>query len=172
MQSAVAVGRQNNCAGKQSINSCSLNTWRSTVKAQPRSRLVMVNAADMLMLVRLGALSHRAHSATIISVVVTCKAMRACGADAAIVSAFDQVRLQPQAMAALPAHVLQPSAQPSPNPPGLQVLAALPVTLPPRLFRPAAGKRYGLAASKEDLWCSHPLKQQMTELKQYTMAAI
>ena len=155
-------------------STCSLSTWRSTVKAQPRSRLVMVNAADRLLLVRLGALSHRAHCATIISVAVTCKAMRACGADTAIVSAFDHVRLQPQAMAALPlpAHVLQPSAQPSPNPPGLQVLAALPVTLPPCLLRPAAGKRYGLAASKDDLWCSHPLKQQMTELKQYTMAAI
>ncbi|KAL3158568.1 hypothetical protein ABBQ38_010786 [Trebouxia sp. C0009 RCD-2024] len=100
--------------------------------------------------------------------------MRACGADTAIVSAFDQVRLQPQAMAALPlpGHVLQPSVQPSPKRPGLQVLSALPVTLPPCLFRPAAGKRYGLAASKDDLWCSHPLQQQMTELKQNTMAAI
>lgn len=155
-------------------STCSNSTWQSTVKAQPRSRLVVVNAADRLLLVRLGAVSHRAHCARLISATVTCKAMRACGADAAIVSAFDQARLQPQALAALPlpGHVLQPSAQPSPNPPGLQVLSALPVTLPPCLFRPATGKRYGLAASKGDLWSSHPLKQQLTELKQYTMAPI
>ncbi len=153
---------------------CSNTTWQSTVKAQPRSRMIIVNAADRLLLVRLGALSHKAHSASIISVTVTCKAMRACGADPAIVSAFDQARMQPQALLALPlpSHVLQPSAQPSPNPAGLQVLSPLPVTLPPCLSSPAVGKRYGLAASKDDLWRCNPLKQQMTELKQHSMAPI
>lgn len=155
-------------------DTCSNSTWQSTVKAQPRSRMILVNAADRLLLVRLGAVSHKAHSATVISVTVTCKAMRACGADPSIVSAFDQARMQPQALVALPlpSHVLQPSAQPSPNPAGLQVLSPLPVTLPPCLASPAAGLRYGLAASKHDLWCCNPLKQHMTELQQYSMAPI
>lgn len=160
---------------KQCMSStCSYTTWHSTVTAQPRSRMVLVNAADRVLLGRLGAISHRASSATVISVAVTCKAMTACGADAAIVSAFEQARLQPEALTVLPLpdQVLQPCAQPSPNPPGLQLLCSLPVTLPPCLSRPAAGKRYGLQATKADLWNSNPLKQHMTELQHFTMAPI
>ena len=155
-------------------NTCSYSTWLSTVKTQPRNRMIIVNAADRLLLKRLGAIFHKANSAVVISVAVTCKALTSCGADAAIVSAFEQARMQPQTLTVLPLpdHVLQPCAQPSPNPPGLQLLSPLPVTLPPCLSRPTAGKRYGLSATKDDLWHSNPLRQQLTELKQDTMAPI
>ena len=151
---------------------CSYTKWMSAIKSQPRGKLVSLNAADKLMLVKLGAVSSRAQNVRVMSVAVTCKALADCKAGSAIVSAFDRARRHPDALSVMPfpAHMLQPCGQPSPNPPGLQLLSPLPVNLPPCLITP--GRRYGLAVTKPDLWASNPLKQHMSELKQHTMAAI
>ena len=155
-------------------STCSSTHYMTAVKAQSKSPMTIVNAADKMLLVRLGALSCKANHASLISVSVACKALTACSTDAIIVSAFDDIRTQPHALTVLPLpdHVLQPCAQPSIKPASLKLLGPLPATLPPYQLPHDMKARYGLITTKPHLAKLFPLSQQLDDLKTWCMNVI
>lgn len=155
-------------------STCSSTHYMTAVKAQSKSPMTIVNAADKMLLVKLGALSCKAKHASLISVSVACKALTACSTDAIIVSAFDDIRTQPHALTVLPLpdHVLQPCAQPSIKPASLQLLGPLPATLPPYQLPHDMKARYGLITTKPHLAKLFHLSQQLEDLKTWCMNVI
>lgn len=155
------------------LSTCSYPAWYRAAKVS-NVRLTSVNAADKLLLVRLGAVACKANGAKLATAAGICKALSACNVDPIVLKALNTARRQPNALCVLPlpGHMLQPCAQPSPNPPGLQLLSELPVTLPACLSCPEPRERYGLAVSRHHLWQLNPLQQQLKELQQYTMSDI
>ena len=155
-------------------DTCSYTHFIQAVKMISKSPLHLALGADKVLLTRLGALSCKANHASLISVSVVCSALKACHADAAVFGAFDNIRKEPTKLTVLPlpSHVLQPCAKPSPNPPGLQLLDPLPVTLPPYELPQRILKRYGLQTTKPDLFRLAPLSQHLEELRSWCMNPI
>ena len=113
----------------------------------------MLSGLDKQPLVKLGGLDASAPNVAAISLAVYCKALKVTRVPAAMLAAFEDIRLRPNSMTVLscPDHVLAPYTQPSPNPVQLQMTTPFPVTLPACQLPAYYKQRYGLHAVKKQL---------------------
>ncbi|DBA92339.1 TPA: hypothetical protein ACH3X1_003068 [Trebouxia sp. C0004] len=78
----------------------------------------MLSGLDKQLLVKLGGLDTSVPNIATISLAVCCKALKLARVPAAMLAAFEDIRVRPNSLTVLafPDHVLAPYAQPSPNP--------------------------------------------------------
>ncbi|KAL3136159.1 hypothetical protein ABBQ32_007176 [Trebouxia sp. C0010 RCD-2024] len=107
----------------------------------------------------------------VVSLAVCCRALKLCKVPAAVLHAFDDIRLKPasQVVLGLPEHILAAHAQPSPNPVQLQMTTPFPVTLPECALPADFKKQHGLLAKPhKHLVHRAVLAQHMGEFKSFS----
>ncbi|KAL3130221.1 hypothetical protein ABBQ38_008520 [Trebouxia sp. C0009 RCD-2024] len=108
----------------------------------------LLSGQDKQLLVALAGMDVSVPHVAVVSLAVCCRALKLCKVPAAVLHAFDDIRLQPasQVVLGLPEHLLAPHAQPSPNPVQLQMTTPFPVTLPECALPADFNKQHGLLA--------------------------
>lgn len=79
-----------------------------------------------------------------------------CSVSAAVLHAFDDIRLQPASKVVLeqPEHMLATHTQPTPNPVHLPITTPFPVTLPECALPADFNKQHGFACQSLEASCS------------------
>ena len=98
-------------------------TKPSAVSAASRQATISFSGLDKQLLVKLGGLDTSVPNVATISLGICCKALKVARVPAAMLAAFEDIRLRPDSLTvpAFPDHVLNPYAQPSPSPVQLQM---------------------------------------------------
>ena len=93
-------------SGSASLSAC-VNKHQST----------LLSGQDKQLLIALAGVDVSVPNVAVVSLAVCCKALKVCRVPAAVVHAFDGIRLKPasQVVLELPEHILAAHAQPSPN---------------------------------------------------------
>ena len=123
----------------------------------------LLTGQDKQLLVALAGLDVSVPNVAVVSLAVCCNALKLCKVPAAVLHAFDDIRLRPanQVVLEMPEHVLAAHAQPSPNPVQLQMSTPFPVTLPECQLPADFNKRHSLTCLLLDChasgawWCLH-----------------
>lgn len=130
---------------------------------------------DARMLARLGGLRSAAAKSCIVTLTVCCKVLQQLSPSSALSEAMLSLKDSPasQTVLALPDHVMAACAQPSTNPPELQMTTPFPTTLPDFQLPANYRQRYGLQSDKRKRLCMRaPLSQHMHELKAWLMTPV
>lgn len=136
-----------------------------------KHQLTLLSGQDKQLLIALAGMDVSVPNVAVVSLAVCCKALKVCRVPAAVVHAFDGIRLQPasQVVLELPEHILAAHAQPSPNPVQLQMSTPFPVNLPECELPADFKKQHGLLASPyKHLVHRAVLEQQMGEFKSFS----
>ncbi len=146
---------------------CTYQAFYRICCKQAGNRFTMLSGLDKQLLVKLGGLDTSVPNVAAISLAVCCKALKVTRVPAAMLAAFEDIRLRPNSMTVLafPDHVLAPYAQPSPNPVQLQMTTPFPVTLPACQLPANYKQRHGLHAVNKHLAYRAPFSQQLAEYK-------
>ncbi|KAL3152850.1 hypothetical protein ABBQ38_012165 [Trebouxia sp. C0009 RCD-2024] len=131
----------------------------------------LLSGQDKQLLVALAGMDVSVPHVAVVSLAVCCRALKLCKVPAAVLHAFDDIRLQPasQVVLGLPEHILAPHAQPSPNPVQLQMTTPFPVTLPECALPADFNKQHGLLAKPyKHLVHRAVLEQHMGEFKSFS----
>ena len=135
-----------------------------------KHHFTLLSGQDKQLLIALAGMDVSVPNVAVISLAVCCKALKVCRVPAAVVHAFDGIRLQPasQKVLELPEHILAScsTCPASSNPVQLQTSTPFPVNLPEFELPADFKKQHGLLASP----CKHlvhtaVLEQQMGEFK-------
>ena len=138
--------------------------WRICCKV---NKHIVVTGLDKAMLSQLGGLVNAAAHGTIVTIAACYKALQQLDISAEMLAAFLDLKDNPgnQMNEGLPDHVMAPCAQPSTNPPELQMAVPFPTTLPDIQLPPDFSKRHGLQANhKTHLAALAPLSQHLEEM--------
>ena len=131
----------------------------------------LLSGQDKQLLIALAGLDVSMPNVAVVSLAVCCRALKHCRVPAAVLHAFDDIRLKPasQVVLELPEHMLAAYAQPSPNPVQLQMTTPFPVTLPECALPADSNKQHGLLSSRyKHLAHRVVLEQQMAEFKSFS----
>ena len=131
---------------------------------------IVISGDDQSMLAKLGGLPAAASQSTIVTVAAGYQTLKQYSIPQQMLSAFQNLKANPvsQIVLELPDHVMAPCAQPSTNPPQLQMAVPFPTTLPEVQLPKDFHKRHGLLARhKLHLTTRAPLSQQKEEFKQW-----
>ncbi|KAL3144600.1 hypothetical protein ABBQ32_004324 [Trebouxia sp. C0010 RCD-2024] len=131
----------------------------------------LLSGQDKQLLVALAGMDVSVPHVAVVSLAVCCRALKLCKVPAAVLHAFDDIRLKPasQVVLGLPEHILAAHAQPSPNPVQLQMTTPFPVTLPECALPADFKKQHGLLAKlHKHLVRRAVLAQHMGEFKSFS----
>ncbi|KAL3160753.1 hypothetical protein ABBQ32_010661 [Trebouxia sp. C0010 RCD-2024] len=131
----------------------------------------LLSGQDKQLLVALAGMDVSVPHVAVVSLAVCCRALKLCKVPAAVLHAFDDIRLKPasQVVLGLPEHILAAHAQPSPNPVQLQMTTPFPVTLPECELPADFKKQHGLLAKPhKHLVHRAVLAQHMGEFKSFS----
>ncbi|KAL3131991.1 hypothetical protein ABBQ32_008615 [Trebouxia sp. C0010 RCD-2024] len=123
------------------------------------------------LLVALAGMDVSVPHVAVVSLAVCCRALKLCKVPAAVLHAFDDIRLKPAShvVLGLLEHILAAHAQPSPNPVQLQMTTPFPVTLPECALPADFKKQHGLLAKPhKHLVHRAMLAQHMGEFKSFS----
>ncbi|DBA88821.1 TPA: hypothetical protein ACH3X1_016439 [Trebouxia sp. C0004] len=97
---------------------CTYQAFYRICCRQAGNKFTMLSGLDKQLLVKLGGLDTSVPNVATVSLAVCCKALKLARVPAAMLAAFEDIRLRPNSLTVLafPDHVLAPYAQPSPNP--------------------------------------------------------
>ncbi|KAL3163440.1 hypothetical protein ABBQ32_009816 [Trebouxia sp. C0010 RCD-2024] len=131
----------------------------------------LLSGQDKQLLVALAGMDVSVPHVAVVSLAVCCRALKLCKVPAAVLHAFDDIRLKPasQVVLGLPKHILAAHAQPSPNAVQLQMTTPFPVTLPECALPADFKKQHGLLAKlHKHLVHRAVLAQHMGEFKSFS----
>ncbi|KAL3137449.1 hypothetical protein ABBQ32_006969 [Trebouxia sp. C0010 RCD-2024] len=131
----------------------------------------LLSGQDKQLLVALAGMDVSVPHVAVVSLAVCCRALKLCKVPAAVLHAFDDIRLKPasQVVLGLPEHILAAHAQPSPNPVQLQMTTPFPVTLPECALPADFKKQHGLLAKlHKHIVHRAVLAQHMGEFKSFS----
>ena len=146
---------------------CNYQAFYRACCKQSNGNLTLLCGGDKQMLVKLGGLKACVPNVALVSLAACCKTLKICKVHATVLSAVEQLRLNPGSVTvlALPDHVLASCVVSSPDQCELQMTTPFPVTLPLCQLPADYKQKHGLHAKNQHLVLKDPFCQQLVQYK-------
>ena len=137
---------------------CNYQAFYRACCKQSSGNLTLLCGGDKQMLVKLGGLKACVPNVALVSLAACCKILKICKVHATVLSAVEQLRLNPGSVTvlALPDHVLASCVVSSPDQCELQMTTPFPVTLPLCQLPADYKQKHGLHAKNQHLVLKNP----------------